>query len=220
MILLSDFVVRRWTGPNARIARRWIVVIVLWGVLLSQFAQNTWRLYPLIAAKLAPLQGTDAYFKSPWYPKRWDPSARLQGMQERAAVVEQLRQQMRRETGRAPLIVTNRYDTSSSLAFYLPGQPFVYSIMSYTGGRQSQYDIWPGLDERRADGALVHAGADALIIGSFDKEVIDTVLRPAFERIDPPAALPVTHAGVVLRNVVFIRAYGFKGLPGRHGGSY
>lgn len=220
MVLLASHVVSQWTMPGNAAGRRWIVFIILWGVLLGQIAQNTWRLYPLVAAKLAPLKGDDAYAKSPWHPKHWDLSARLQGWQDRAAVVQQLRTQMRAQTGRDPLLVTSRYDTSSSLAFYLPGQPFVYSIMSYTGSRQSQYDIWPGLDERRADGTPVHAGQDALIIGSYDKSIIESVLRPAFERLEKPQSIPVLHAGVVLRNVVYFRAYGFKGLPGRRGGPY
>ena len=47
-----------------------------------------------------------------------------------------------------PLLITGRYDTSSSLSFYLPGHPFVYCLMSNLGGRQSQYDLWPGLNQR------------------------------------------------------------------------
>src|SRR5205823_4687459 len=98
-------------------------------------------------------------------------------------VVERVREEMARETGQEPVIVTGRYDTSSSLAFYLPGHPFVYSIMSQVGGRQSQYDLWPGLDERM-NGRLKYQGRDMVIVGDFSREAVDKVLRQAFERLE------------------------------------
>src|SRR6202012_4403162 len=98
------------------------------------------------------------------------------GFTERGEIVGKALDQLRRETGLEPLVVTPRYDTSSSLAFYLPGQPFVYCIMSSTGGRQSQYDLWPGLDEKNADGSLKLAGRPMVFVGIGDQTTIDRLL--------------------------------------------
>ena len=235
MVLLSGHVVRMWNEVPYGAARRWVVFIVLWGVVLSQVGLNMWRMYPVMAEKLRPVAGTAEYYHSAWYPKKWDLSFRLTGFEERAAVVQQVRARMQAaRNGRDPLIFTGRYDTSSSLAFYLPGQPFVYSVMSYTGGRRSQYDVWPDLNERRADGTLVHADADGLYVTSFDPSNFAAsldegedifagtkdFLEASFDRVEGPELGPVLHNGVVMRNLAIFRCYGFRGLPARVGGAY
>ena len=221
MVLLSGFVVELWTRiPPPRRTKIFIVVTIIWGILLSQIAQNTSRIYPQIAASLEPLKGTQKYFKSRLHPRNWDPSARLKGLQERAAIVQRVREEMKAQTGSDPLIITNRYDTSSSLAFYLPDQPFVYSVGSLVGSRQSQYDVWPGLNEKAADGTLLHAGQNALVIGAFDSEPLQNVLTPAFERLEGPVAFPIIYRDIIMKDVAIYRAYGFKGLPARPSDSY
>ncbi len=52
-----------------------------------------------------------------------------------------------------PIIVTGSYGETALLAFYLPGQPVVYTAMSYLGGRKSSYDFFA--DTNLADLKLV-----------------------------------------------------------------
>ena len=152
MVLLAGAFVRWWNAPDAKLRRRWRIwgtVIILWGFALSMLALNLDKFYPLAARHLAELKGKPKYTQSLWFPGKWDIASRkLRGFTERGEIVGKALDQLRHETGLEPLIVTPRYDTSSSLAFYVPGQPFVYCIMSSVGGRQSQYDLWPGINEK------------------------------------------------------------------------
>jgi hypothetical protein len=175
---------------------------------------NLHRFYPLAREKLTPLAGTDAYGKSPWNPRKWDITAgKLRGMQARADMVDRyLKTWILAPDAGKPLIVTGRYDTSSSLAFYMSGHPFVYCLMSSLGGRQSQYDLWPGLNQKDAAGNLAFKGRPALIVGLSGRE-IDALIRPAFDRVEGPETLPVSYDGIVLKEVVVYRAWSFKGMP-------
>jgi undecaprenyl-diphosphatase len=183
-------------------------------VVLTALAMNMHRLYPVVERQLAPKAGTEAYFKSYLHPTKWDqPMIRLRGADETAAVVERVRQEMRARTGQEPLLISGRYDTSSSLAFYLPGHPFVYCIMSSVGGRRNQYDFWPGLNARDAGGHLVHAGRPAVIVGSFDRGSVKDVLQAAFDRLEGPERFPLVINGITVKDVVIYRGYGFRELP-------
>jgi 4-amino-4-deoxy-L-arabinose transferase-like glycosyltransferase len=226
MILLAGVLVQGWTSavPRTRWAWRvWGTAVVVWGILLSAAAMNLQRLYPLAARHLEPLQGTPRYDKSLFFPGRWDPAMKmLRGMRERAAAVGAICQQVREETGQEPLVIAGRYDTSSSLAFYLPGQPFVFSIMSIIGGRHNQYDLWPGLNERNAAGELRYAGRPAVLVDETpeSRAIREEVLQPAFDRVGPPQDVPIYVEGVLIKHVSVVRAYGFMGLPASATGKY
>ena len=222
MILLAGVVVERWNSAVAKTRRDWrgwTTATVIWGVLMTAVAMNLHRVYPLAATKLKPLAGTEGYGKSPWNPRKWDlPAKKLRGFAERAELVEGIRAELAKETGQEPLIVTGRYDNSSSLAFYLPGHPFVFSIMSNVGGRQNQYDLWPGLGERDEKG-FKYAGRPAVIIG-VDEKYMTSVVRPAFEKVEGPERLSVVVDGVVLKEVTVYRAWGFKQWADTKGNIY
>lgn len=158
------------------------IITVVWGVALTALAMNTHRLYPLIGNKIPPA--------------RWDiPMVRLRAMQDRAAIVDQVRDQLRVQTGQEPLVITGRYDTSSSLAFYLSGHPFVFCIGANLGERQSQYDLWPGINEKNAAGHLVNEGRPAVFVGGINLHQFTDVLQPAFDRVDSPQSFPMTFSG-------------------------
>ena len=210
MILMAGWVVHFW--PQDRGFRFWIIGTILFGVLAGSFMKNTQLLYPTAAAKLEPKRGTPAYFNNAWHPRRWDLSARIRGLEERGQVIARLAAQMKEQTGREPLIAATRWDDASSIQYYLPGRPFVFSIMSAIGGRESQYDIWPGLDQRTS-GQLVHAGRDVLIIGDIPPAALEQVVTPAFDRLDAAERVGVEYHGLVLRELTVRRAYGFKGWP-------
>lgn len=217
MILLAGVFVRGWNSPTPNIRRAWRAWgtgIIIVGFLLSALAMNLDKFYPLCARHLENLQNSPRYTKSLWFPGKWDPAAKkLRGFAERGRIVGKFRDQLRTETGQDPLIVTPRYDTSSSLAFYVPGQPFVYCIMSAVGGRQSQYDLWPGINQKDPAGNLAFAGRPMLFVGVEDPRIIDSLLRPAFDRLSQPIHAPIWYHGIHLRDVTIIKAYGFKGMP-------
>jgi hypothetical protein len=217
MILLAGVFVEGWTAIDPRLRKPWRVwgtVAIVVGFLLTAAAMNTQRFYPWIASKLASKEGTPQYFSSPLHPLKWDAATlKLRGMRDRAAIVERVRQEMLKETGQEPLIITGRYYNSSSLSFYMPGHPFAYCIMSSVGGRKSQYDFWPGLNEKNADGTLKFAGRPAVILGGFEQSDVDNVIKKAFERVDGPEHVHTRVAGVALKDLEIYRAYAFRGLP-------
>jgi hypothetical protein len=227
MILLAGVFVEGWNSTVEKDRKGWRVwgtIAVTWGFLMTMAAMNTQRFYPLVASKLAGKEGTPAYTKSPWHPGRWDqPTVRLRGLQDRAMIVEKARQAMVAETEREPLLITARYDTSSSLAFYMPGHPFVFSLMSSVGGRQSQYDVWPGLNQEVkgvGNGVKTFLGRDALIVGSFEPWAVEEVLKKSFDRVEGPEKFTTQFDGVALKDVYIYRAYGFRGVPGQAGSVY
>jgi hypothetical protein len=136
-------------------------------------------------------------------------------------MVDFVRQELRKETGEKPFVVTDRYDRSSSLAFYLPGHPFVYSVMSNVGGRQSQYDIWPGLEKGHMDAGLL--GRPAVVVQFMGRKPLEKLMTASFEHWTGPVVLPVVYEGVVVQTVAVYKAYGFKGVPagfGKGGGAW
>ena len=224
LVLLAGVFVQGWNAADALMRKRWRVWgtnVIAWGFALTMLAMNLQRFYPLAARHLDGLKGTPQYTKSLWFPGRWDLAAKkLRGFAERAAVVQKQVEELRKETGQQPLVVTTRYDTSSSLAFYLPGQPFVYCIMSNVGERQSQYDLWPGLNQADDAGHLRFAGRPMVVVIVSDQAKVMAVLRSAFERVGPVERMPAWYHGILLREVSMVKAYGFRGLPETTSSSY
>ncbi len=225
MILAAGIFVRGWNSidpKSRRTWRTWGIATIAWGFLLTMCAMNLTRAYPIAAAHLAPLKGTPQYAKSLFFPKKWDPAlTKLRTFQEQAAVVQSQIDALHQETGMEPLIITTTYSASSSLSFYLPGQPFVYCIMSNVGGRHNQYDLWPGLNQKDANGHLMLAGRPAIIlIISADEKLAMDVITPSFDHAERQPPLPLVYRGITIQNMTIIRGYGFKGLPASSTGKY
>jgi 4-amino-4-deoxy-L-arabinose transferase-like glycosyltransferase len=228
MTLLAGVIVRQWHSAVPKVRRDWrgwSTATVILGLFLVVGALNLHRAYPFAAARLQPLKGTPAYDKSWWNPRKWDPAAtKLRGMQARADALQAIRQQMTDQDGIEPLIITGRYDISSSLNFYLPGHPFAYCIMSNVGGRQNQFDVWPGLDERVKDARGEHylfEGRAAILVGlDLNNAGVKSLVERMFTDIGPREAVSVTYDGIVLKQVPVYRVRGFREPPERKGGVY
>jgi 4-amino-4-deoxy-L-arabinose transferase-like glycosyltransferase len=229
MALLAGVVVRQWNSAVPKVRRDWrgwTTAAVIWGLILTGMALNLHRVYPWLATKLPPVTsvGKSEYDKSWWNPRKWDPAAiKLRGLQARADGVQAIRREMT-QGGEEPLIITGRYDTSSSLNFYLPGHPFVYCIMSSVGGRQNQFDVWPGLSQRVKDARGEHylfEGRAAILVGlDLNNPKVKALLERAFTVIGPREVVPVTYGGIVLKEVPVYRAWGFRQPPEQKGASY
>lgn len=228
MVLLGGVAAHAWGLIPADALLAWrrkswrvmLVLAILWGLLLNVFANNAIYLYPRIAKKAFRADGS----MTAWHPRRWDLTQRLRGLEQRALLVDAAAKKLQQETGKEPLIAATRWDLASSLSFYIPGRPFVFSVMSAVGGRHSQYDLWPGLNEKNADGSLKYAGRDLLLVcDSTDPAILKgqlAHLAPAFDRIAGPEILPIEVQGLRLREVAVYRCYGFKGLPVSGDGDY
>jgi 4-amino-4-deoxy-L-arabinose transferase-like glycosyltransferase len=133
-------------------------------------------------------------------PRRLDPTARLRGWSDLGRAVGVAVEGM--PDPRRTFVVSSRYQVASELAFYVPGRPPAYNFN--LGRRLNQYDFWEGPDSRLGwDAVYVEEGANQL----------DTRVRAAFTRVDPPVVLQVTRGGRVIRVFSLHRAYGFRGAP-------
>ncbi len=74
------------------------------------------------------------------------PMHRLMGQRQAVADLARVIEAVRQRDGVAPLIFTDHYSRASSIAYYLPGQPRVFSATSRLGGRRSAYDFFPDTD--------------------------------------------------------------------------
>lgn len=135
-------------SPPTRAAARWTGSIAAFGALLVFLLS----LLPL------GLLSEELARRAPW--------RRVHGEQRRAAMVQEARKELARRTGRKPLIVGNRYDTTSLLAFYLPDQPTVYSAATDLGGRPSAYS-W--FEETDLAAALAEAPPAVLVRGDPER---------------------------------------------------
>ena len=129
-----------------------------------------------------------------------DPLARLKGWQTLAKSVETLAAQM----PRAPFLVSDRYQISSELAFYVKGQPQTYNVN--LGRRLNQYDLWDGLP------TLV--GHDAIYVQPESDE-LPQALRATFHRCDEGKPVIIEELGRELKRFYLFPCQGFSGVPPR-----
>ncbi len=207
MILLAGVATLRWNRPREnKLYRRWLITAVVFGFCLYVLAENTQRFYPL-AARLDP---TGTKFPA----VRWDPAFRLHDLRIRGLAVNKVRMSMRTRNGQLPLVIADRWDEASSISFYLPGHPFVYCIQSLTGGRESQFNLWPGIDQiNPSTGKLRFAGRNAVLIGWFSPSVFHHLILPAFTRVGKMRMIHLYYHGVFMKGLALWKCYGFKGFP-------
>jgi undecaprenyl-diphosphatase len=134
------------------------------------------------------------------FPASADPLARLKGWRALAGAVETLAAQMPAGT----FLLSDRYQISSELAFYAPGQPQTYNVN--LGRRMNQYDLWDGLP------AL--AGHDAIYVQAANAE-LPQALRQAFHTCDAGKPLIIEELGQELKRFYLFRCLGFSGEPPR-----
>jgi undecaprenyl-diphosphatase len=140
-------------------------------------------------------------------PVKKDPSSRLRGWEALGVKAGEVYKDMTK-TGEKVFIFSNKYQVTSELAFYMPGNPRTFDVN--LGRRMNQYDIWGGID-----GLL---GYDALYVRMGDKGFPD-MLKNAFDSYEKETFV-VYEKERVLRKYSLFRCYGFKGLPSIPSKSY
>ncbi|QDU32400.1 Undecaprenyl phosphate-alpha-4-amino-4-deoxy-L-arabinose arabinosyl transferase [Poriferisphaera corsica] len=65
---------------------------------------------------------------------------RVTGLKQDAAQIQKQIELTTQQTGQAPIIITDNYQKTARLAFYLPGQPTIFSAQHYYGERPTDYD--------------------------------------------------------------------------------
>ena len=93
------------------------------------------------------------------------PLYRMTGMREHAADAQQVINTLKDSTGLEPLVMSEHYGRASLLAFYLDGQPTVYTTSAQVGGRKTQYDMWMLTDLANQDTLAPLLGRPAILFG-------------------------------------------------------
>ena len=153
-LLGREIVEREQAGlPGRRRLWKWIVG---WGLVCGGLI---W--FPSLVASLP-------------YIGHYVPMHRISGERALAARVQAAREQLDRAPGAPALVICDRYQTSSLMAFYLPDHPVVFSAGHYLGGRRSSYDYFADTDlsapQLRGHCAVLVGGLDswwtnALVVG-------------------------------------------------------
>src|SRR5262249_51374696 len=157
------------------------------GAQLGDAPRRTQRRLLIAAAAVAVLVSAAGHVIDRLHvPPRLDPTTRLRGWAELGHAVKTTVEMMP-APGRT-FLASDRYQVTSELAFYAPGRPPAYNFN--LGRRLNQYDFWEGPDSRLGwDAVYVEEGAHQL----------DTRVRAAFARVDPPIVLEITRDGQVRR---------------------
>jgi 4-amino-4-deoxy-L-arabinose transferase-like glycosyltransferase len=138
------------------------------------------------------------------WPRRFDPTCRLQGWRELALHVHQWRQTLRQQ-GEEPIVVATWYGLAAELAFYLPDQPRVYCISLASELRFSQYDLWrpnPLADPER------FAGKTFLCVGPLSQSA-----QSGFASVQSGPAVVIQRYGyTIAREWIFVGQQ-FHGFP-------
>lgn len=187
-VLLSALAFRDLWGRLGSSGRKWLggaaAAALLMGLGVTAVAHET-ALLSRVGLRLSP---------------ELDPTLRLKGWRELGETVSRLKGEM--ETHNQVFLLSNRYQITSELAFYVGGQPTAYNIN--LGRRLNQYDLWGGFER------LV--GQDAIYVMEGARHVPDQ-LNLLFARVDPPHVVQVRRRDRVIRTFSVFRCYDFKGLP-------
>jgi len=132
-------------------------------------------------------------------PPGLDPTTRLKGWRDLASAVATVRAGM--PVPDRTFLLSDRYQITSELAFYVEGRPPAYNLN--LGRRLNQYDLWEGPNARIGwDAVFVQEG-----VGPLDARVAS-----AFGRTDGPLVVEIRRGGRVLRAFTVYRGYGFHGI--------
>jgi 4-amino-4-deoxy-L-arabinose transferase-like glycosyltransferase len=154
----------------------------------------------LLALGMTVVLHDPALFARLGFPPSDDPLARLKGWRALARAVEALAAQM----PRPPFLLSDRYQISSELAFYVRGQPRTYNVN--LGRRLNQYDLWDGLSTL--------AGHDAIYVQPESAE-LPQPLRATFHTCDQGKPVIIEELGRELKRFYVFRCLGFSGVPPR-----
>ncbi len=165
-----------------------------------------------------------------------DPGNRLRGWQLGAAAVQDFRHEFEREAGHPVFLIGNKYQTSSSLSFYMtdhraetPGAPPVYIPESQD--IECQFSFWPRYDEfvtrppsaapqdayyTEEQGVNLFEGRDALFItdeSHTGSERPPSAIERGFERVELVRLFRIERRGEPLRDLRVFACYNYRTLP-------
>ena len=183
-IAFSALFVSRWEN-----IKKWVQWTVIAGVLISLIITVIAH-YPVIVN----------------LPPKLDPTSRTRGWKELGREVSRVSDELSKK-GHF-FIISDKYQVSSELAFYVKGQPVTYC--ANLGRRMNQYDLWPGFN--------TFVNFNAVFVTIDDVQMPETV-GTAFDKCEK-RLLTVFSKDKKLRDYSIFTCYNFKGMPQKGTNSY
>jgi hypothetical protein len=144
-------------------------------------------------------------------PAALNPAHRLKGWEDMGAHMAQVAEQ-RFADPRRVFFMSDVYDITASLAFYLPDQPRTYCLWWHSR-RMNQYDLWGGPADK--------LGWDAVLVLKGDAAGMPPVLSEMFASVAGPYRYVATYRDSPVRPFFYFLCYGYKGLwPRFESGSF
>jgi hypothetical protein len=134
-------------------------------------------------------------------PASLNPAHRLKGWEDIGERMGQVAEQRFADPKRV-FFMSDVYDITASLAFYLPGQPRTYCLW-WDGRRMNQYDLWGGPQDK--------LGWDALLVLKGDAAGMPPVLSEMFQSVSGPYRYVSSYRNVPVRPFYYYLCYGYKG---------
>jgi len=140
-------------------------------------------------------------------PPEIDPTIRLQGWKALGNEVTEIYNDMSKK-GKV-FILSDRYQISSELAFYVKGHPYTYCVNFKR--RMNQYDLWQGFEN------LI--GYNAILVMSGNAK-IDREFANSFDYVEKRIYNTYTKKNEKIREYSIFLCYGFKGYKQKKPESY
>ena len=212
-VSLGILTVAFWHGLAQRnaAARRFAVAALGLGLLGSLVLVNTDGVRRITAHwpyPFDPEKRSVANTLAKWirWPYEADPGGRLRGWQTVAIAVGDLRQKIEQKTGKPLFLIANKYQTASSLSFYLPekrvegpGHPPVYFPESQA--IENQYSFWGRYDEMTEPPELARA-----MLPKVTDLAKREALAAALKELDSPGSVNPDDEKMAERRRALIRA--------------
>ncbi|MDR3639919.1 MAG: glycosyltransferase family 39 protein [Humidesulfovibrio sp.] len=135
-------------------------------------------------------------------PPSLNPANRLKGWEDMAQHVHEISQTRFQDPSRV-FFMSNVYDITAELAFYVPGQAQAYCLWG-ADRRMNQYDLWGGPKDK--------LGWDAILVLRGDSPGYPSVASDMFASFSGPFRYVATFRDHPVRPFYYYLCYGYKGV--------
>jgi hypothetical protein len=201
-----DDVLARGGAKSRCYVAAWSVCLALVGAI-----HHTEVFYPAVARWVpAPTKGRPAPLR------HYDPTARMRGHQALARAIAQRLAALQAQ-GARPFVLTPTYGLTSTLAFYLPGQPETYCLswnFGMTPQPVNQHDLWhpnPRHDPEAFQRRPAIVVDDANLPPSYANHMFQ---KGVFGRLDSIERFDVQERGLVVGSWLIAVCHDYHGIAG------
>lgn len=181
-------------------------VFLAWAVFEREYFKKSWFLGGVILASMMSLFALSLPL---WAPFQIDPFKQNRGGVQLAHELEELGYNSKEQ-----FLLADRYQTSSLISFYAPGQKRSY-FLNLNGIRKNQFSFWPSLKEQ------VGRSGYYIAIDKSDKFanplLYITKLEPYFQKVEVKKIAPlVTSNGLPVKSALILKVEGYNGMEPTH----